>query len=93
MPALPITDVSASSASTNAADLAVQVHLLRDNQPVVTTTSRRIEVFPATDLARVPYAADIPLFGLPPGRYVLQVTVVDRIAKSSATQRTTFVID
>jgi VWFA-related protein len=92
-PALPITDVSASSASTNAADLAVQVHLLRDNQPVVTTTSRRIEVFPATDLARIPYAADIPLFGLPPGRYVLQVTVVDRIAKSSATQRTSFVID
>jgi VWFA-related protein len=92
-PARPITDVSASSASTGATDLAVQVHLLRDNQPVVTTTSRRIGVFPATDLARIPYAADIPLFDLLPGRYVLQVTVIDRIAKSSATQRTSFVID
>lgn len=91
----PTVDASASSlaAPGTAPDVAIQVQILRDNQPVFTTPLRRIETNPETDLARLPYAAELPLSDLVPGRYLLQVTVIDRIAKTSATQSTGFAID
>lgn len=71
-------------------DLAVQVQVIRDDQPVLTTSLRKINTDGAPDLLRVPYAADISLSELPPGRYLLQVSVIDRLAKESATQKTNF---
>jgi hypothetical protein len=44
-------------------------------------------------MQRVPYAADVSLSGLQPGAYLLQVTVIDRLAKASATQKLSFQID
>jgi hypothetical protein len=45
------------------------------------------------DLGRIPFAAELPLAGLPAGRYVLQITVVDRVSKQSASQQTRFEIE
>jgi VWFA-related protein len=73
-------------------DVAIQVQVVRDGQPVVTTVQRKVAVEDSTDLARLPYAAEIPLGGLPAGEYVLQVSVVDRVAKRSASQQTHFEI-
>lgn len=89
------SDANKKPGSVSAAtpDIVVQVQVLRDGQPVVTTTMRKIEAYPETDLARLPYAADIPLSELQPGLYLLQVTVIDRIAKASAIQQAGFVID
>ena len=53
-------------------DVAVQVQVVRDNQPVLTTALRKINTDGITDLARLPYAAEIPLNELLPGRYMLQ---------------------
>jgi VWFA-related protein len=74
-------------------DVALQMQILRNDQPVVTTASRKIEPGTAQDPARLPYAAEIPLEALPPGRYVLQVTAIDRISKTTATQRAIFEIE
>ena len=74
-------------------DLAVQVQIVRDSQPVVTTALRKVTVEGLPDLTRVPYAAEVSLSGLPVGRYLLQVTVVDRVAKRSASQQNRFEID
>jgi VWFA-related protein len=71
-------------------DAAVQVQVLRDDQPVITTAVRRISTEGLTDLSRVPYAAEIPVSDLGPGRYVLQVSVIDRVAKKSTTRKTHF---
>ena len=73
-------------------DVAVQVHLVRDGQPVVTTALKRVSIENISDLDRIPYAAEISLAGLPAGQYLLQVTVVDRVAKRSASQQTRFEI-
>ena len=73
-------------------DVAVQVQMVREGEPVVTTAQRKVSTETFTDLARIPYAAEISLGGLPAGQYVLQVTVVDRIAKRSASQQTHFEI-
>jgi VWFA-related protein len=74
-------------------DIVIQVQMIRDGQPVVTTAQRRVSTEGFTDIARVPYAAEIPLSGLPAGQYVLQVTVVDRVAKKSVAQQAHFEIE
>jgi hypothetical protein len=83
---------AALAATDSKPDLAVQVQVVRDRQPVITTALKRVSLEDISDLGRVPYAAEISLGGLPAGDYVLQVTVVDRVAKSSASQKTRFEI-
>ncbi|HEX8174819.1 MAG TPA: VWA domain-containing protein [Pyrinomonadaceae bacterium] len=70
-------------------DVALQVQIFRDDQPVVTTPLRRVST-ESQDLARLAYAAEIPLQEMSAGQYVLQVTAIDRIAKTSASQRLRF---
>lgn len=74
-------------------DVAIQVQMVRDGQPVVTTALRKVTTEGVTDLARIPYAAEISLSGLPAGQYVLQVSIVDRVAKKSASQQMRFEVD
>jgi len=74
-------------------DVALQVQVVRDDQPVVTAPLRKVSVEGVEDLRQIPYAAEISLAGLPPGRYLLQVTAVDRVSKQSASQQTRFEIE
>ena len=71
-------------------DVAVQVQVLRDNQPVITTALRKVNTEGVVDLARLPYAAEVSLDSLTPGQYILHVTVIDRVAKQSSIQETRF---
>src|ERR1043165_848073 len=71
-------------------DVAVQVQVVRDDQPVLTTALRKLNVDGVTDLERIPYAAEIPLTELSPGRYILQVTLIDRVSKQSTSRQTHF---
>jgi VWFA-related protein len=89
------SDVSMIPTSSTGAgpDLAVQVQVFRDNEPVITDPLHKVSVEGIADLSRVPYAAELTLSGLQPGRYVLQVTVIDRLAKTSASQRFNFEVD
>ena len=74
-------------------DVAIQVQMVRDGQPVVTTALRKVSTEGIVDLARIPYAAEVPLSGLPAGQYVLQVSIVDRVSKKSASQQIRFEVD
>lgn len=71
-------------------DVAIQVQVVRDDQPVITTALRKIAMDQNTDLTRLPYAAEIPLNDLPTGRYQLHVTLIDRVSKQSTTRQTHF---
>lgn len=74
-------------------DVALQVQVIRDDQPVITSPLRKVSVEGVEDLSRLPFAAEIPLNGLPAGRYVLQITAVDRVSKQSTFQQTRFEIE
>ncbi|HEY0077286.1 MAG TPA: VWA domain-containing protein [Pyrinomonadaceae bacterium] len=74
-------------------DVALQIQLLRDDQPVVTTPLRKLSTEGVTDFTRIPYGAEINLEGIPSGRYVLQLNAIDRIAKQSATRQINFTIE
>ncbi|HSQ24848.1 MAG TPA: VWA domain-containing protein, partial [Pyrinomonadaceae bacterium] len=84
--------VNTSATKVPAPDLAVQVQVFRDNEPVITTPLHKINT-EGVDVRRVPYAADVRLDDLQPGAYVLQVTVIDRQGKSSASQKMNFQIN
>jgi hypothetical protein len=81
---------SALSPTDQKPDIAVQVQVVRDDQPVITTALRKINTDGVADLARLPYAAEIPLSELLPGRYSLHVTLIDRVSKQSTTRQTYF---
>jgi hypothetical protein len=74
-------------------DVALQIQVVRDDQPVVTSPLRKVSVEGVEDLSRIPYAAELSLAGLPAGRYVLKITAVDRVSKQSASQQTRFEIE
>jgi VWFA-related protein len=74
-------------------DVALQVQVFRDDQPVITVPLRKLPTEGITDLARISYEDDFPLDKLAPGRYALQVTAIDRAAKRSASQRLNFEIE
>jgi hypothetical protein len=74
-------------------DLSVQMRVLRDDQPISTSPQMKIATEGLEDLARIPYAAELSLRTLNPGRYALTVTVTDNGAKSSATQSVKFLVE
>jgi len=84
---------AALSPADSKPDVAVQVQIVRDEQPVTTSALKRIAVEGIADLTRIPYAAEVSLNGLPAGRYLLQVTVVDRVSKKSASQQSRFEVN
>jgi VWFA-related protein len=74
-------------------DVSAQVQIFRDGQSIVTTPQRKLSTAGMTDLARIPYGGDFALSGLPAGRYILQITITDRIGNASASQRTGFDVE
>ncbi len=74
-------------------DIAVQIQILRSDQPVITTPLRKVSTEGMSDLGRLPYAADISLEQLPTGRYMLLVTAIDRVSQATTSQSTRFEIE
>jgi VWFA-related protein len=89
-----LTIIYNGAQGTNGAPaLDAQVQILRNGKPVITSPVRKVVTDGTTDLARIVHGADFTLQNLPPGRYLLQVTVSDRIAKTVATQQAAFFIE
>jgi hypothetical protein len=74
-------------------DVALQVQIFRDDQPVFTAPLSRLRTDEGIDFARLPYMAELSLSSFAPGRYVLQITAIDRASKTSASQRARFVVE
>jgi len=69
-------------AATHLPQLTAQTRIFRDGKPVFTGTPVAIEVVPQSDLKRVPSVGRLQLgTDFPPGEYVLQIMVTDKLAK------------
>jgi VWFA-related protein len=88
-----VTFVYNASKGTARPDVALQVQVFRDDQPVLTAPLARVNSEGAPDAARLPYAAEIPLNSFSAGRYVLQLTAIDRTAKTTAKRRVAFTVE
>ena len=84
---------NAAHAADSKPDVALQVQVFRDDQPVFTAPLVKLSTEGVPDTSRIPYAAELGLASFPPGRYVLQVTAIDRSSKTNATQRTSFAVE
>lgn len=82
---------NARAAAAAPPDVTLQTRLFRGRVEVFTAPPARVAAA-GQDAARLAYAAEVPLEGLPPGRYSLRVTVEDRAAKKTAEQRVGFVV-
>lgn len=87
-----VYNAARAAANDNAPDLDVKVQVLQGNRAVANPDVREIAV-DEEGAKRYPFAAEIPLEGLPPGEYALQVTVTDKATGMSATQQAKFVIE
>jgi VWFA-related protein len=74
-------------------DLVLQLQLMRDRQPVVTTPLQQVATSGLQTFERIRTGGDLSLKGLPPGRYLLLISVIDRAARTSASQEMRFQID
>jgi hypothetical protein len=81
------------AASSSLPDVEIQTRVFRDNRAIVTLAPAKLPTDTTKDLTRLPYWAEIGLDQLPPGKYALQVTAIDRTTKASVSQRTTFVVE
>lgn len=77
---------------TGQPDVTVQTKVLRGKDVVLTSAANKISAA-GQDTLRLPYAAEISLNTLPPGRYDLQVSVQDRASKTDATQIISFEVE
>ncbi|HEX3185559.1 MAG TPA: VWA domain-containing protein [Pyrinomonadaceae bacterium] len=83
-----------NAATTTAPKLDAQIEIQRGGrQRVVMSPVLPVVVEPNSDLARIPYGANVGLKTLAPGRYVLKVTVTDRNANASTTNQVIFDVE
>lgn len=75
-----------------ASDVALQIHILRDSQPVVTKPIIKVDTSGLTDPTRIAFGEDLSLAELPAGKYVLRVTAIDRLSMKTASQVSRFTI-
>lgn len=73
-------------------DLTLQIQVLRDGRPVFTDEWRKVDGS-AAEPGRVAYGGELDLATVRPGRYVLRLTVRDRVAKTEASQDAPFTVE
>ncbi len=78
---------------TSTPDLVMELQVLRDRQPVITLPERQIAITSSQTTDEIRTGGEFSLKELTPGRYVLLITVIDRIAKTSASQQIRFEIE
>ncbi len=84
---------AARTAATPSPNVEIQTRVFRDNQIIVNAAAVKLPTDTTKDLARLPYWAELALDQLPPGRYVLQVTALDRTTGISTSQQSGFVVE
>ena len=80
------------NAPAAASNLAARIQVYKDGKAVVSTPFKTVVVDRQADPQRLPFNSEINLAGLPPGRYILEVTVEDRTSHKTASQHTPFYI-
>jgi hypothetical protein len=81
---------NAARSGTALPNLEARIEVYKDGQAIISTPFKKVAEDAATDPLRVPFIADINLGSLQAGRYMLKVTVEDRIAQKAVSQQTAF---
>lgn len=74
-------------------DVTMEIDVLSKGVSVLNAPQHPLVADSASDLDRIPYSAEIPLRGLKPGLYTLQVKAVDRNGKTESKQALNFAVE
>jgi hypothetical protein len=66
---------------------------MRDRKVVTNAPPHKVSVAPGSDASRIFYAAEVPLAGMTPGIYLLQVSATDRAARTTAVRELVFAVE
>jgi VWFA-related protein len=88
-----IYNAARGSDGKSAPDITVQLRVMRDDKVLSTSPQIKVPTDGIEDLSRMPYAGELALRLLPPGRYLLSAIATDNASKSSYTQSVKFVVD
>jgi hypothetical protein len=88
-----VTYIYNAARSTALPDVVLRVQVFRDDKLVIATPLSRLRTEGIADLSRIPYFAELNLDGMASGRFVLQVTALDRTARTNASQWMNFEIE
>jgi VWFA-related protein len=80
-------------AAGDAPDVELEIKILRDKRTVMNAPPHKVSLAAGSDPARIFYVAEMPLGAMTPGVYLLQVTVTDRTAKTSAVRELDFYVE
>ena len=72
--------------------LGVKIRVMRGAQDVITPAEVKVSTEKASNLANIPYTGEFPLQSLPPGNYLLELTVNDQAAAKSVSQQYPFTV-
>jgi hypothetical protein len=85
---------NASPRAANAApDVELEIKILRDKRIVMNAPPHKVSLTEGSDPARIFYVAEVPLGSMAAGVYLLQVTVTDRAARTTATRELDFHVE
>lgn len=73
-------------------ELEAQIQVLRADKPVHTYEPLKVDIT-GSDFGRIAYGGEVGLDTFSPGKYVLQITIKDRHAQVSTSQRAAFIVD
>lgn len=73
-------------------DVSIQAQVLSAGRQVITTSWSKA-TGTTQDIGRIAYGGEIPLRSLAAGQYILQVTVKDQLAGTTAVQQTKFTVE
>lgn len=74
-------------------DVTAQIEMVSNGKSIVKVPARKLDMVGMPDLQRIPYGGQFPLANLAPGRYDLNVTITDQLAKSSVSQHVSFQVE
>jgi len=90
---LYIYNATRAAAGGSAPDVELEIKILREKKVVMNAPPHKVAVATASDPSRIFYAADVPLAAMTPGVYLLQVTVTDRAARTTAVRELDFSVE
>jgi VWFA-related protein len=83
---------NAARAASSPPDVTMKVEVLRGKEAALPATEAAVAADKAPDASRFDYIGDFDLGSLAPGRYVHQLTAIDRASKATATRQIDFMV-
>jgi VWFA-related protein len=90
---LYIYNAARKATAGGAPDVELEIKILRDKRTVMNAPPHKVALAAGSDPTRIFYVAEVPLGSMTAGVYLLQVTVTDRVGRTTVTRELDFAVE